>query len=213
MSPQPAAVVAPSVPLVSLASLACRRGPRRLFDGLDLSVAAAEAVWLRGCNGGGKTSLLRLIAGFGEPDAGRLSLAARVVYIGHATALHGDLTAAEALAFLLNLHRPRPMHPGPDVVMAALARLGMQAQASVSVRSLSQGQRRRVALARLAAETEPSLWLLDEPFDALDADAAAVVTALIGEHLQRGGAALVASHHAFGGERWQPRVCDLDRLH
>ncbi|MES2960410.1 MAG: heme ABC exporter ATP-binding protein CcmA [Pseudomonadota bacterium] len=201
------------MPLASIAGLACRRGDRRLFEGLDLRVAAGEALWLRGRNGCGKTSLLRLLAGFGSPDSGHLLLTTRVLYIGHTSALHGDLTSAEALAFLLDLQRAPAAQIDSAAVLAALSRIGLRAQADVSVRGLSQGQRRRVALARLAAETEPSLWLLDEPFDALDADAAACVTALMGEHLQRGGAAIVASHQAFGGAHWQPRVCDLDRLH
>ncbi len=213
LSPHPVAIVAPPALLACVAGLSCRRGRRRLFEGLDLSVAPGEAVWLRGRNGSGKTSLLRLLAGLGTPECGELAVASRVVYVGHATALHADLSAAEALSFLLARHGSHGHRADASTVHAALCRVGAQAQADVPVLSLSAGQRRRIALARLAAETEPSLWLLDEPLDALDADGAASVTALIEEHLQRGGAAIVASHHPFGNERWTPRVVDLDRLH
>src|SRR4029450_5182570 len=150
-------------------------------------------------------SLLRLVAGLATPEHGRLSRggepvrrsqahARELVFIGHHNALKDDLDVTEALKFLLRIHG-RPS--AAATVNAALERLGLASRRRAWVRPLSQGQRRRVALARLAVDvTQPqaSLWLLDEPFDALDVDGVASVEGLLHEHPGRGGSALMASH-------------------
>lgn len=173
--------------------LTCRRGPRVVFAGLGFALQAGECARVRGPNGSGKTTLLKALAGLVPPSRGSITLAPdqRVGYIGHSNALNDGLTAAEALRFLAKLHGPAPT---PDAVDAALQRIGMGAQAARPVRSLSQGQRRRVALARLALQPDVGLWLLDEPFDALDDDGIAAVDALLAEHLARGGAVALAAH-------------------
>ena len=221
----PAATTASSSPLPSLRLLdvACRRGDRLLFAGLDETLAAGELLWLRGGNGRGKTSLLRLVAGLSAPERGQIlwgdapargnaRFAAELVYIAHTNALKDDLTAAESLAFLARVHGRDASAPA---IRAALARLGLAGRERTPTRSLSQGLRRRVALARLALETAPSLWVLDEPFDALDVAGTAVLHALLAAHRARGGSVLLTSHHLhLDAEAASAgfRVLDLDLL-
>jgi heme exporter protein A len=207
-----------TAPRLSATGLACRRGNRLLFKGLDFAVAEGEIVWLRGRNGRGKTSLLRLAAGLASPEEGTIlrdGAAAHAatpgrsfVFIGHANALKDDLTAGESLQFLLRLHG-RPSTPA--TVQAALERMGLQGRRQAAVRTLSQGQRRRVALARLAVGDEPALWILDEPYDALDADGIGRLDELLLAHAARGGSVLLTSHLALDTARLRPREIDLDR--
>ena len=221
----PAATTASSSPLPSLrlVDVACRRGDRLLFTGLDETLAAGELLWLRGGNGRGKTSLLRLVAGLSAPERGQIlwgdaptrgneRFAAELVYVAHTNALKDDLTAAESLAFLARVHG---RDAGALAIRAALARLGLAGRERTPTRSLSQGLRRRVALARLALETAPSLWVLDEPFDALDVAGTAVLHALLAAHRARGGSVLLTSHHLhLDAEAASAgfRVLDLDLL-
>ena len=142
----------------------------------------------------------RAIAG----PAGRSSL----VYIGHQNALKDDLTAMEALRFLA---RTRAERPDDTTLTDALQRLGVRGSRHAPVRTLSQGQRRRVALARLALCLHVELWLLDEPFDALDADGIGALNGLLGEHAGRGGATLLTSHQSPSLREPVPRIFDLDR--
>src|SRR5258706_959652 len=193
----------PAGPRLIATDLACRRGSRVLFRGLALDVGPQHIVWVRGQNGRGKTSLLRLAAGLAAPEAGQLLCegvpvrradASRWLFIGHGNALKEDLTAREALQFLLRV-QARPCDAAS--ADAALDRLGLASRRHAMVRTLSQGQRRRVALSRLAVDVTmaaPSLWLLDEPFDALDADAVPRLNRLAADHLRRGGSVLLSSH-------------------
>ena len=188
--------VAASGAALVLTGVACERGERFLFRGLDLVVPAGEIVWLRGANGQGKTTLLRTIAGLSQPAAGRIerrggAAAWPCLYLAHANALNGDLTAVESLRFLLRLDGAATTATSID---AALAKVGMAGRHHAPVRTLSQGQRRRVALARLAAVTGPALWLLDEPYDALDDDGVAILDAVLAEHAGRGGIVVLTSH-------------------
>jgi len=205
------------LPSLKAVGLACRRGNRLLFSGLDLEVAPGQIVWVRGPNGSGKTSLLRLAAGLSTPEEGQMlwgdapvrrsaDYRARLVYVGHANALKDDLSASESLQFMLRLHG-RPSQPAD--VQAALERIGVQSRRHAMVRTLSQGQRRRVALARLAAETTPSLWILDEPFDALDTDGIDRLDGLLREHRDRGGSVLLTSHQSLNADVLRPREVDL----
>ena len=129
------------------------------------------------------------------------------VYIGHSTALKDDLSAHEALQFLACLHG---RDSRAERIAAALQRLQVQQRGQRSVRTLSQGQRRRVVLARLALEDSPGLWVLDGPFDALDSAGIAVVLQLIREHLQRQGAVVLTSHLPFELPGLPVRTLDLD---
>lgn len=194
-------------PCFSAVGLACTRAGRSLFSKLSLEVRPGQLVWLRGANGRGKTSLLRLAAGLVAPESGELQWTGRPLYLGHANALKDELTAGEALQFLLRLHGRAA---DGALLRAALLRMGLQGWHDAPMRSLSQGQRRRVALARLAAEQEPGLWLLDEPFDALDADGVQRVNGLLAEHLQRGGGVLLTSHVPVDIGEPRPLVVHLD---
>jgi heme exporter protein A len=194
--------------------LACQRGRRLLFKGLDLDLAPGRVVWLRGTNGSGKTSLLRLLAGLSQPAEGEIrwagvpqreadaALRQQVIYIGHLNALKDDLSLLEALSFwaeFAGLAEPT-RH-----ARAALERLGLRGSAAVPVRALSQGQRRRGALARLALDDAPRCWLLDEPFDALDTQSLQTLTTLLAAHAARGGSVMMTSHQA-------PQVAGLDEI-
>jgi heme exporter protein A len=183
-------------------NLTVRRGSEVLFKALSFALQAGQLVWLRGSNGSGKTSLLRVLAGLAKPDGGQLQFngqpltqsddyRAALVYMGHANALKDDLTAQEALRFLTTVHgRACPQ----DRMDAALRRMGVFHRRKLPVRMLSQGQRRRVALARLALEDRPGFWVLDEPFDALDDAGLGLVQDLFRENVQRGGTVLFTSH-------------------
>ena len=188
------------MPVLSAHALAAERGARLLFRNLELALPPGRVVWLRGRNGRGKTTLLRLLAGLATPAEGEVKLdnrpldgaaRARLLYLGHQNALAGDLRVVEALRFLSALHG---REAGAEQIAAALARLGLSRRHQAFVRTLSQGQRRRAALARLALPDAPPVWLLDEPFDALDTDGTAALQALIGEHVARGGSAVITSH-------------------
>ena len=209
----------PTSPLLQATALEGQRGERVLFRGLELTLACADVVWLRGRNGRGKTTLLRLLAGLATPAAGEIRFGGvalkaakaewrrELIYIGHANALKDDLSATEALAFLAGL---RGVVPSAADLRAALARLGVDERARAPVRTLSQGQRRRVALARLALPAAPRVWLLDEPYDALDVHGVATLDALLAEHAASGGATLLTSHQALTLAQPQPRTFDLD---
>jgi heme exporter protein A len=181
---------------LSVQGLECRRGERSLFGAVSFVVHRGEIVWLRGANGQGKTSLLRTLAGLSAPEAGTIEWSQaparrRLLYIAHANALKEDLSVTESLRFLLRLGGDAPAEAA---ITASLERFGMASRRDAPVRTLSQGQRRRVALARLAAQREPSTWLLDEPFDALDATGIETLNAIIVEHARRGGSIVMTSH-------------------
>lgn len=196
----------PSTPLarpLTGQTLACRRGDRVLFQGLDFAIAPGSIVWLRGDNGRGKTSLLRLLAGMSAPEAGALQwgdavlkrgdedFQRQLLYLAHANALKDDLSVIEALGFLARLHGQAADGASLENALQVMA---MASRRDAPVRTLSQGQRRRVALARLALAPRKSLWLLDEPFDALDATGCAVVDGLLSAHALQGGIVVLTSH-------------------
>ena len=196
--------------------LACRRGNRLLFKDVNFSVRAGEARWLRGRNGCGKTSLLRMAAGLALPERGELccdglpvrhapGYSRRMTYVAHTNALKEDLAVTEALSFLARLH-DRPADA--DSIARALERVGVAARRDAPVRTLSQGQRRRAALARLALERGPALWILDEPYDALDTDGIERLDGLLHEHLARGGSVLLTSHQPPGAGA--PAMAEFD---
>ena len=183
--------------------LACVRGDKRLFDGLNFRVTAGQALAVEGANGAGKTSLLRLIAGFLTPAAGRLIVKSAqgesddgeergkiIGWLGHLDGLKPQLTVMEQFNFFAHLY-------GKAADVALLEQVGLARQADLPCRYLSAGQRRRLALARLLASQRP-LWLLDEPFAALDRSGQALVAQLMARHCGQGGIIIAATHDPLG---------------
>ena len=183
--------------------LRVERGERVLFDDLSFSAPPACLMHLQGANGSGKTTLLKTLAGLVSADAGgivwrgeRLSRAtdfrAMLNYIGHHGGLNAELDACENLEFIATLcAAPRRM-----TIAAALQALDAASFADRPVRYLSAGQRQRVTLARLMLFEAP-LWMLDEPFTALDHASRRLVEAIIDTHVEQGGTVLIATHQTF----------------
>ncbi|MBH9552053.1 heme ABC exporter ATP-binding protein CcmA [Inhella gelatinilytica] len=184
LEPTPVALV--------LRGLRCQRGGRVLFPAQDRSLTTGSAVWLRGTNGSGKTTLLRVLAGLGQAAQGTFECRLPRLYLGHANGLKEDLTVGESLRWASAL---AGLTPAPAAIEGALSAFGLRRLQHRPVRTLSQGQRRRTALARLALPSpRPALWLLDEPFDALDTEGVAALVTCMREHCAQGGAVLYTSH-------------------
>jgi heme exporter protein A len=190
----------PPIFLFRAERLACRRGGRLVFQGLDFELPEGGALLLLGPNGSGKSSLLRLLAGLLPADDGavwwgeqRLSAdreahAGRLHYVGHQDGIKAALTAGENLLFWARLHDPAVTGVAP-----ALAAFALTALADLPAKFLSAGQRRRLALARVLAAAAP-LWLLDEPSVGLDRDGVARLESVIAEHRRLGGIVLLSTH-------------------
>lgn len=189
--------------MLDVQELACVRGDRILFEGLTFQAQVGEVLWVEGANGSGKTSLLRILCGLGSAESGvvrwlgtplpaaRETLTRDMAYVGHANALKDDLTVRENLGFLARLAEL----DGSDAAVArAVDAVGLGSRGDLPVRALSQGQRRRAALARLWMSRSRKLWILDEPFSALDAATVAVLARLLGEHVSGGGIAVLTTH-------------------
>ena len=182
--------------------VAAQRGAALLFSGLSFALQPGTVLFVTGPNGSGKTTLLRIAAGLTQPAGGRLrwggaevdafdpALRAATLFIGHAAALKEELTAEENLASLVELHgvKVEAME-----LTGALSDWALSRQRSLPARVLSEGQRRRVGLARLRLVQRP-LWVLDEPTTALDAAGVEALQELMAAHLAHGGMALIATH-------------------
>jgi heme exporter protein A len=188
--------------MLDVADLACIRGDRTLFSNLSFSVAPETLLHVRGRNGSGKTTLLRALCGLLRADAGEIrwrgenirDLAEEyhqdLLYFGHVNGIKADLTGLENLRIAATLDQD----PVDDAeVMAALDRIGLAGFGDLPTRMLSQGQKKRVALARLMLSRAP-LWILDEPFTALDVDAVDLLQELIAEQVAGGGSVVLTTH-------------------
>ncbi len=185
--------------MLETTALACERGGRRLFSDLGFTLGAGELLRVRGANGSGKTTLLRILAGLTRPADGTVrwrgmerdwDFGREMLFLGHAPALKDELTVFENFAFSCQLSFLKEEK-------SALEKVGVAKLADLPARFLSQGQRKRVALARLAVASAMPLWLLDEPFAALDEEAIAAVRGLIEHHLKAGGLVVLTSHQEF----------------
>ena len=177
--------------MLELTDISVARGGLTVLEGVSLRLGAGQALSLRGPNGIGKTTLLRVVAGLQPLRAGRMVLPpGGVAYAAHADALKPTLTVAENLRFWGDVFGVADI----DAAMQAMALLPLQDRAA---QSLSAGQKRRLGLARLLV-TGRKLWLMDEPTVSLDQSAVGLFAAMVEAHLARGGAALVATHIGLG---------------
>lgn len=197
--------------VLRVSDLSCVRGDRTLFSGLSFALAAGQLLHVRGDNGVGKTSLLRLLVGLSAPATGTISwqgisisdpdsdFRRQMVFLGHHVALKSDLTALENLTFAAAMEG---LEVSRTDLLSALAEFGLRDRAQHPVAWLSAGQTRRVLLAWLAIKSAP-LWVLDEPFNALDVRAVDDLSSRITAHLTQGGLVVMTSHQPlpFSGVR------------
>ena len=188
--------------MLEVSDLECRRGDRLLFSGLSFTLEPGTLLHVRGRNGSGKTTLLRALCGLLTPDAGSIvwngedarrlgdDFHADTLYFGHLNGIKGDLTGVENLRVSATLDGDRI---ADDQLWGALGQMGLAGFEDLPTRVLSQGQKKRVALARLLLSEAP-LWILDEPFTALDVDAVDQLQLLIAEHVADDGLVILTTH-------------------
>ncbi len=203
--------------MLEVTKLECRRGDRQLFAGLDFVVGAGTLLHVRGRNGSGKTTLLRTLCGLFAPDAGEVRWRGEsirelgedyhrdLLYFGHLNGIKCDLTGMENLAIGATLDGDRV---DQSAILEALRRMGLTGFEDLPTRLLSQGQKKRVALARLVLNRSP-LWVLDEPFTALDLDAVTLLQGLIADHVAGGGLAVLTTHQEVPLTSGQAERLDL----
>lgn len=198
-------------PLLSADQLTCIREDRILFDQLSFTICAGDLVQIEGPNGAGKTSLLRILAGLSRPYDGVVKFQQQditrcrdqyyesLLYIGHLAGVKGELTAAENLRFNLNIHGDNVQN-----IDQTLAKVNLTGFEDALASHLSAGQHRRVALARLW-QSNAKIWILDEPFTAIDKAGVAELEQLFIQHIDNGGAVILTSHQDIhiGSERLQ----------
>ncbi len=206
--------------MLEVDNLSCRRGDRTLFTALSFMLPASTLLHVRGRNGSGKTTLLRALCGLLRPDAGAIRWRGEpiseladdynreILYFGHLNGIKADLTGLENLRVAATLDQD-PLTDG--AITDALAQIGLAGFEDLPTRMLSQGQKKRVALARLILSKAP-LWILDEPFTALDTDAVALLERLIAGHVADGGAAVLTTHQEVSLTRGEIRRLELGAI-
>jgi heme exporter protein A len=204
--------------VLSSENLACVRGERLIFSGIEFALGAGEVLVVTGANGSGKTSLLRIVCGLLEAAAGEIrwngssaralgdDFFAELAYLGHHNGLKDDLSATENMQVWAGVSG---ITVDRAAARQALARMGLAGREDLPVRWLSQGQKRRAAIARLLVAERP-LWVLDEPFAGLDRASTVTVEALLQEHLADGGMAILTTHQDIGAVAASVRRLELD---
>ena len=205
--------------MLTLSELSCSRGHKPLFAPVSCVLHPGQALHLEGDNGVGKTSLLRIVCGLSASDAGEVRWNGRstredpqafrtnLFYLGHALSLKEELSALENLLFDAAV-AGRAL--SQLQALSALARMGLRGREHLPLRVMSQGQKRRTALARLWASQAP-LWLLDEPFVALDVQAVDALRVVMAEHVAQGGMVVFTSHQAVNLARADGTPVDVQR--
>ena len=204
--------------MLEACGLTCSKRDRTLFEGLSLVVNTGELLYLRGPNGAGKTSLLRILTGLSAPESGAVSYNGMDIaedktdyyrdlfYLGHKSGTNGSLSALDNLSFWLAQHSTSVQE---NVLYDVLAKVGLVGLEDVPVRYLSAGQQRRVALSRLWLKPA-KVWILDEPFTALDVKGVHLLETSMKEHVSRGGLIITTSHQPLSETAGEHRVFDLE---
>lgn len=194
----------PNKPILEARAIRCVRGERELFSNLNLQVLAGECLHIRGENGVGKTSLLRILAGLSAPDAGQifwdgqsikeevLDYHQKLLFLGHRDALKEDLSALENLRMYASIDG---LEFTDELALHTLARFGLRGRENLPVNYLSAGQKKRVLMARMVIR-RAQMWILDEPFNALDTHAVHDLQSVIADHLACNGSVVLTSHQA-----------------
>lgn len=188
--------------MLEVKGLGCERGDRRLFQDIDFKVEGGTLLYVEGHNGSGKTTMLRALSGLLMPTEGEIywdgteirklgdEYRGKILYLGHLNGIKLDLSCLENLDFNSRINDER--HP-KETLMDALDSIGLRGFEDLPARMLSQGQKRRIALAQLLV-SETLLWILDEPFTALDVAAVDQLQTVIQQHLERNGIVILTTH-------------------
>lgn len=205
--------------MLEVSNLACSRGDHRLFSGLSFELHPGQIMQVQGENGSGKTSLLRTLCGFMMPDEGDIvwkggnirdlkeEYFADMMYLGHLNSIKDELSGLENLRISAGLSG---IELDEKEAVSALRRMGLKGRELLPTKVLSQGQRRRVALARMLV-SDAKLWVLDEPLAALDVAAVGLIESLIADHLAGGGMVIFTTHQPLQVEGMEMRLLNLTR--
>ena len=193
--------------MLQVKNLSCKRGSKTLWEGLSFNLKAGQYLRVNGANGAGKSTLLRVVCGLTRPESGLIEwnqkniseqlelFHSQMIYLGHLAPLKGDMNAIENLIFLAQLSGQRK---SVQQAREALSYWGLEKLTQLPVRSMSQGQRQRVALSRLLLVNNCPLWILDEAWNSLDKSGIQKLNELIAKHLSQGGMAMLTSHQDIG---------------
>lgn len=195
-----------SLALLTATDLTCEKGDRQLFSQLSFSLASHTLLYVTGENGAGKTSLLRILVGLSQASQGSVEInqSHEPIFIGHKSAINSTLSAFENMQYWARLH---DIDVSESKILSVLHTLGLEFLEHIPSTQLSAGQQRRVALAKLWLDAPSRLWVMDEPYTALDVDTIALLQQHIAAFVNQGGSVIMTSHQ-------QPSIdCSMHTLH